>query len=86
MKLCKDCKWLERTWLMRIKLMVPGQFSRCLCPALNDDQSPSPITGKPPRPKFCSVMRDFDHRCGKEAKYFESMNNNSRPFGGHNKG
>jgi hypothetical protein len=62
-KLCKDCKWMVKE-----KHDYLEEYSKCCNPKVCNL---SKITGKV-NLHICSVARDYDHRCGEKARYFEA--------------
>jgi hypothetical protein len=64
-KLCKDCKYFERSWL----IFSNGQFDKC---TRSEHKSPNLVIGgvMKSEKKFCTIERDYS--CGTGAKFFEA--------------
>ena len=64
-KLCKDCKWIERNWFGFI-----CSSPKCLCPRI--DGIIHMVTGETRRP-FAEVVRYRFGVCGSDGKYWEAI-------------
>ena len=66
MKLCKDCKWIERKWFVDV------DNSRCTNPKVSLSPTYGPVSGMH---KLCIHERDIEvGDCGPPGKYFEARN------------
>ena len=81
MKYCKECKFSNRNWHQAFYSFGLGQnqwvFARCgHIKAINkadrsDAMMARGIKFSPDTQMYCSTMRDLDHLCGEDAKYYE---------------
>ena len=69
-KLCKDCKFVSPVrWWSPAYWFVDRHFRLCTHPQLSIRAR---VSGQPDSMDYCSVYREFEHRCGVEAKFWEA--------------
>ncbi len=71
-KLCTNCKWINRKWWMR--WLYDKEFSAYLCnnpkalPDPSEDQLVTEVIARP----FCGIARKYG-KCGVEGRLFEAV-------------
>lgn len=65
-KLCRDCKWLRRQFLMPLKL------SKCANPLVNINKSDFLVDGESKVYASAERIIDLDMGCGKSGKLWEA--------------
>jgi hypothetical protein len=75
MNICKDCKYSYRTSILD-KILFNYDYMKC-SHEKSTKKCTNPVSGiKNETNLYCVVMRDFDHLCGKEGKFFEPKGKN----------
>jgi hypothetical protein len=69
-KLCRDCKWVHVPLSNRIfDTFRPYRFALCESPQI--DSVTFRVEGRA-HGEYCTVMREFAHRCGRDGKWWEA--------------
>ncbi len=80
MKYCKECKFVKCNWIYEIFTLGLGKnqwrFAKCShIKAITKSNQVNALIAKELSPipeMYCSTMRQFNHLCDEEAKYFET--------------